>query len=112
MYINAKSLLYFKAHIETLLLLTRAPVAVSANFAILGGGICNHPLATKNPIGLETHGKKHSIALNRYLKKYFGHFSSQSNISVTTRSPKGQNPIDVIIFFRKRAVASGTVIIK
>ena len=84
MYINAKSLLHFKAHIETLMLLTRAPVAVSANFAIFwGGGICNQPLATKKPIGLETRGKKHLIALNRYFKKSFGHFSSQSKISVT-----------------------------
>ena len=48
--------------------ITRAPVAVSANFAIVGGGgICYHPLLTQKPIGLERCGKKHWIALDRYV---------------------------------------------
>ena len=54
-------------HLNNRAQLTRAPVAVSANFSIVGGGICYHPLLTQKPIGLERCGKKHSIALNRYV---------------------------------------------
>ena len=57
--------------------LTRAPVAVSANFALVGGGgggICYHPPLTQKLRGIERRGKKHSIALNAYVLKYICHF--------------------------------------
>ena len=87
--------------------LTRAPVAVSANFAI-GGGICYHPLLTKKPIGLERPGKKHSIALNRYFQKYLVIFLLRAILG-SPEVIKGQSLIDVILF-RKCAVMSGTAI--
>ena len=67
--------------------LTRASVAVSATFAMVeGGGENGHPpLQTQKLRGTERRGKKRSIALSEYFRKYSVIFFAQVNIEVTKR---------------------------
>ena len=88
--------------------LTRASVAVSATFAMVEGGGAKWPppLQTQKLRGTERRGKKRSIALSEYFRKYSVIFFAQVNIEVTKREIWRS----VILFFRKCAIISKSII--
>ena len=67
-------------------MLTRARVAFSATFALVGGGGSKWPRdLIEKLLGIERRGKKRSMVLDEYNRKCFSHFSlrfAQVNIEV------------------------------
>ena len=70
-------------------ILTRARVAVSATFAMVGGGAKMTPPLTRKLGKLEGRAIRRSTALSEPVRSHFGHFFAQVNIEVS-RGHKGQ----------------------
>ena len=71
-------------------MLTRARVAVSATFAMVGGGQNDPPPLTRKLGKLEGRAIRRSTALSEPVRSHFGHFFAQVNIEVSRGHQKGQ----------------------
>ena len=92
--------------------LTRARVAVSATFAMVGGGggkMTPAPLTRK--LGkLEDRAIRRSTALSEPVRSHFGHFFAQANIEVS-RGHQRSNFRKMMVLSGMPAIISGTIIV-
>ena len=88
--------------------LTRARVAVSATFAMVGGGKMTPPLTRK--LGKIKGGAiRRSTALSEPVRSHFGHFFAQVNIEVS-RGHQRSNFRKMVVLSGMPAIISGTII--
>ena len=90
-------------------LLTRARVAVSATFAMVGGGGQNDPPLTRKLGKLENRAIRWSTALSEPVRSHFGHFFAQVNIEVS-RGHQRSNFRKMIVLSGMPAIISRTII--
>ena len=87
---------------------TRARVAVSATFAMVGGAKMTPPLTRK--LGkLEGWAIRRSTALSEPVRSHFGHFFAQVNIEVS-RGHQRSNFRKMMVLSGMPAIISGTII--
>ena len=91
-------------------MLTRARVAVSATFAMVGGGGQNDPPPLTRKLGkLEGRAIRRSTALSEPVRSHFGHFFAQVNIEVS-RGHQRSNFRKMVVLSGMPAIISGTII--
>ena len=88
-------------------LLTRARVAVSATFAMVGDQ--NDPPLTQKLGKLENRAIRRSTALSEPVRSHFGHFFAQMNIEVS-RGHQRSNFRKMMVLSGMPAIISGTII--
>ena len=88
--------------------LSRARVAVSATFAMVGGGQ-NDPPLTRKLEKLEGRAIRRSTALSEPVRSHFGHFFAQGNIEVS-RGHQRSNFRKMMVLSGMPAIISGTII--
>ena len=89
--------------------LTRARVAISATFAMVGGGGQNDPPLTRKLGKLEGRAIRRSTALSEPVRSHFGHFFAQVNIEVIIGHQRS-NFRKMIVLSGMPAIISGTII--
>ena len=90
--------------------LTRARVAVSATFAMVGGGGPKWPPPLTRKLGkLEGRAIRRSTALSEPIRSHFGHFFAQVNIEVS-RGHQRSNFRKMMVLSGMPAIISGTII--
>ena len=96
---------------ESTCILARARVAVSATFAMVGGGGQNDPppLLTRKLGKLVGRAIRRSTALSEPVRSHFGHFFAQVNIEVS-RGHQMSNFRKMMVLSGMPAIISGTII--
>ena len=89
--------------------LTRARVAVSATFAMVGGGAKMTTPLTRKLGKLEGRAIRRSTALSEPVRSHFGHFFAQVNIEVS-RGHHRSNFRKMVVLSGMPAIISGTII--
>ena len=112
--INSSGALYlgwsFKWIFICVQVLTRARVAVSATFAMVGGGGPKWPPPLTRKLGkLEGRAIRRSTALSEPVRSHFGHFFAQVNIEVS-RGHQRSNFRKMTVLSGMPAIISGTII--
>ena len=89
--------------------LTRARVAVSATFAMVGGAKMTPPPLTRKLGKLEGREIRRSTDLSEPVRSHFGHFFAQVNIEVS-RGHQRSNFRKMTVLSGMPAIISGTII--
>ena len=90
-------------------ILTRARVAVSATFAMVGGAKMTPPPLTRKLGKLEGRAIRRSTALSEPVRSRFGHFFAQVNIEVS-RGHQRSNFRKMVVLSGMPAIISETII--